>query len=161
MRRATSLACVLALLAGEGLARDLTRLDLDDASRIGTVIETDRVIKSQGEGAVRITTQGPVTICLGEVTGPQIEDAQLWYRAKVKSDLDGSAYLELWAHVGGGQYFSRGLNDRVSGKSDWKGIGTPFLFQKGQRPEKVRLNVVIDGKGTLWIDDIVLSEAPL
>jgi len=34
-------------------------------------------------------------------------------------------------------------------------------FQKGQRPDKVTLNLVINGKGTVWIDDVVLSKAPL
>ena len=90
-----------------------------------------------------------------------MENAKLLYNAKVKSDLDGSAYLELWAHVGGGQFFSKGMNDVVSQKTDWKIIQTPFLFQKGQRPDKVTLNLVINGKGTVWIDDIVLSKEPL
>jgi hypothetical protein len=36
-----------------------------------------------------------------------------------------------------------------------------FRFQKGQRPDKVTLNLAINGKGTVWIDDIVLSKEPL
>ncbi len=83
------------------------------------------------------------------------------YKAKVKSELDGVAFLEMWAHVGGGQYFSRGMDDPVRGKSDWKSIQTPFIFQKGQNPDKVALNLVINGKGTLWIDNEVLSKVPL
>jgi len=83
------------------------------------------------------------------------------YKAKVKSDLDGSAFLEMWVHVGGGRYFSRGMNDVVSQKTDWKLIQTPFIFQKGQRPDKVTLNLVINGKGAVWIDDIVLIQEPL
>lgn len=100
---------------------------------------------------------------LGELSGLDVDNARLVYRARVKADLEGSgaAYLELWAHVGGGQYFSRGLNDVVGRKSDWKTIGTPFMFQKGQRPDKVTLNLVINGKGTVWIDDVVLSREPL
>ena len=53
------------------------------------------------------------------------------------------------------------MNDAVSQKSDWKTIQTPFMFQKGQKPDKVTLNLVINGKGTVWIDDIVLSKEPL
>jgi hypothetical protein len=53
------------------------------------------------------------------------------------------------------------MNDSVQGKSDWKTIRTPFLFQKGQKPDKVTLNIVINGIGTVWIDDIVLSKEPL
>jgi len=90
-----------------------------------------------------------------------IENAMLMYKAKAKSKLDGVAFLEMWVHVGGGQYFSRGMNDPIKGKSDWKSIQTPFMFQKGQKPDKVTLNLVINGKGVVWIDDVVLSKAPL
>lgn len=63
--------------------------------------------------------------------------------------------------VGGNPYFSRGLNDRVKGKSEWKAISTQFIFQQGQKPELATLNLVINGKGTVWIDDIVLKKEPL
>jgi hypothetical protein len=90
-----------------------------------------------------------------------VEGATLVYKAKVKSDLDGTAFLEMWVNVAGGQYFSRGMNDTVSQKTNWKTIQTPFVFQKGQKPEKVTLNLVINGKGTVWIDDVVLSKERL
>jgi hypothetical protein len=45
--------------------------------------------------------------------------------------------------------------------TEWKIIQNPFLFQKGQRPEKVTLNLVMNGKGTVRIDEIVLSKQPL
>jgi hypothetical protein len=154
---------ILALLSLVGLshAEELRKLPLDDASVIGTTIQADTQVKAEGKGSIKITTQWPTTICLGEVARMDVENAKLVYKAKVKSDLDGTAFLEMWAHVGGGQYFSRGMTDVVSRKTDWKIIQTPFLFQKGQRPEKVTLNLVINGKGTVWIDDIVLSKEPL
>ena len=62
---------------------------------------------------------------------------------------------------GGGQCFSRGMYDVASRKTDWKIIQTPFLFKKGQRPEKVTLDLVINGKSTAWIDENVLSKEPL
>ncbi len=161
MKRTLPILALLTLIAGLARAEDLKKLSLDDASVIGTTIQTDTQVKAEGKGSIKITTQWPTTICLGEVASVDIENAKLVYKAKVKSDLDGTAFLELWAHVGGGQYFSRGMNDVVSRKTDWKIIQTPFSFQKGQRPEKVTLNLVINGKGTVWIDDIVLSKEPL
>ena len=161
MRQTLLIFSLLALVASSGYAEELKRLSLDDASAIGTTIQTDTQVKTEGKGSIKITTQWPTTICLGEVTGLNVENAKLLYKAKVKSDLDGSAFLELWAHVNGGQYFSRGMNDSVSQKTDWKLIQTPFFFQKGQRPDKVTLNLVINGKGTVWIDDIALSKEPL
>jgi len=161
MKRILMIFALLVIVASSSQAEDLRKLNLDDASAIGTTIQTDTQVKAEGRGSIKITTQWPTTICLGEVKGLNIEAAKLVYKAKVKSDLEGTAFLEMWAHVGGGQYFSKGMNDVVSKKTDWKIIQTPFLFQKGQQPDKVTLNVVINGKGTVWIDDIVLSREPL
>jgi len=156
------LSLVASLLLGSpALAQELKRISLDDPSAIGLQIQGDSAVKAEGKGSIRITTKWPTTVCLGEVSGPDIENAKLIYRSKVKSDLQGTAFLEMWAHVGGGQYFSRGMNDVVQGKSDWKTIQTPFMFQKGQKPTKVTLNIVINGSGTVWVDDIVLSKEPL
>jgi len=161
MKLILSIFALLALFVSSVYPEDLKKLNLDDASAIATTIQTDTQVKVEGKASIKITTQWPTTICLGEVTSLNVENAKLWYKAKVKSDLDGSAFLEMWAHVGGGQYFSRGMNDIVSGKTDWKMIQTPFVFQKGQRPDKVTLNLIINGKGTVWINDIVLSKEPL
>jgi hypothetical protein len=49
----------------------------------------------------------------------------------------------------------------IKGKSDWQTLQTPFVFQKGQQPDKVTLNLVVNGIGTVWIDDIILLKEPL
>jgi hypothetical protein len=158
----TLLALVILMWIGSpASAQELKRISLDDASTIGLKIQSDSGVKAEGNASIRITTKWPTTVCLAEVTGPDIQDARLVYRARVKSELQGTAFLEMWAQVGGGQYFSRGMNDAVQGKSSWKTIQTPFMFQKGQKPTKVTLNIVINGTGTVWIDDIVLSKEPL
>jgi hypothetical protein len=149
------------LISSPALAGELRRLSLDDASTIGLKIRTDSKIKVEGKSSVKIITLWPTTVCLGEAAGIDIENAKLVYAARVKSELEGAAFLEMWAHVGGGQYFSRGMNDTVKGKSDWKTIQTPFRFQKGQKPDKITLNIVINGQGTVWIDNIVLSKEAL
>ncbi len=156
-----SFVAAVSLPATSIRADDLKKLSLDDASVIGTIIQTDTQVKVEGKGSIKITTRWPTTICLGEVTGLDVENATLFYKAKVKSDLDGTAFLEMWVHTQSGQYFSRGMNDVVSQKTDWKTIQTPFVFQKGQKPDRATLNLVINGKGTVWIDDIVLSKERL
>jgi hypothetical protein len=160
MKQALLVFSLLGFFATAACAEDLKTLNLDDASAIGTSIQTDVDVKAEGKASIRITTRSPTTVCLGEVDGLDVENAKLLYKAKVKSDLDGVAFLEMWVQVGGGQYFSKGMNDVVSQKTDWKVIQTPFFFQKGQKPGKVTLNLVINGKGTVWIDDIVLSKEP-
>jgi hypothetical protein len=152
---------VLLLIGDPALAQDLKRISLDDTSALGLQIQSDSAMKAEGKASIKISTKWPTTVCLAEVTGPDIQNAKLVYKAKVKSDLQGTAFLEMWAHVGGGQYFSRGMNDPVQGKSDWKTIQTPFIFQMGQKPTRVTLNIVINAIGTVWVDDIVLSKEPL
>ncbi|MBU1109772.1 MAG: hypothetical protein KKB51_24030 [Candidatus Riflebacteria bacterium] len=161
MKRILMIVAMLALVSSLTHAEDLKTLNLDDASTIGMTIQADTQVKAEGKSSIKITTLWSTTICLGEITGLDVEDAILVYKAKVKSDLEGTAFLEMWSHVGGRQYFSRGMNDVIEQKTDWKIIQTPSVFQKGQKPDKVTLNVVINGKGTLWIDDIVLSKEPL
>jgi len=161
MKRVLAFLVFSTLLCSSAIAAELKKMSLDDASNLGTTIQTDLNVKTEGRASVRITTQFPTTVCLGEVNGLDVENARLIYKAKVKSDLAGAAYLEMWAHIGKGRYFSRGMNDPIKDKSDWKSIQTPFIFQKGQNPEKITLNLVINGRGTVWIDDVILTKVPL
>jgi hypothetical protein len=157
------LTLAVSVCVAEPNSVELRKVSLDDASTLGLKIETDTKVKVEGRASVKITTNWPTSICLGEVNDIDVENARLIYNAQVKSDLNdiGNAYLEMWAHVKGGKYFSRGLDSFVEGKSDWKKLHAPFLFKTGQKPDKVTLNVIINGRGTLWIDDIVLSKKPL
>lgn len=141
---------------------EIIKLALDNASLLGTTVSTDPTVKQEGNGSIRISTVWPTTICLGEVQGLDVENARIIYRARVKSEkLEGTAFLEIWCHVGGGQYFSKGMNSTVTGTMDWSTLQTPFFLQPGQRANKATLNIVINGKGTVWVDDVHLLKKPL
>jgi hypothetical protein len=120
-------------------------------------------ISSDGRGALRMTAAEPTTVQLFEVEDIDIENARLIYQARVRTeDVEGHVYLEMWCHFPGqGEFFSRGLQAALKGTTEWTAVETPFLLQKGQRPDRVKLNLVIDGKGTAWIDDIHLIKGPL
>jgi hypothetical protein len=91
-----------------------------------------------------------------------VENVKLVYQAKLRCEnLKGTAFLEMWCHVGDGQYFSRGMNSVVTGTTNWKTLQTPFFLQAGQKATNVTLNVVINGNGTVWVDDVRLLEEPL
>ncbi len=143
-------------------AAELGKLSLDSAASLGTTISTDTNVKLEGNGSVRISTSWPTTICLGELFGLDVENAMVVYQVRARCEqLEGQAFLEMWCHVGGGQYFSRGLDSIITGTSDWKTLRTPFILKAGQKAKKITLNIVINGKGTVWIDDARLSEQPL
>ncbi len=95
---------------------------------------------------------------LFEVADPQVEQCTLAYRASMKSeDLSGRAYLEMWCRLPGrGEFFSRGINQTLSGTTEWSSFEVPFRLKKGQRPDLIKLNVAVEGRGKLWVKDVEL-----
>jgi hypothetical protein len=93
-----------------------------------------------------------------------IENARLIYQARLRTEnVKGQVYLEMWCHFPGiGEFFSRGLQTPLTGTTDWITEETQFFLKKGEKPDYVKLNLVIKGKGTAWwIDDIRLLKGPL
>jgi hypothetical protein len=115
------------------------------------------------DGGWRIEARANRTVALFEIANPGVEDCTLSYRARLKTaNLQGRAYLEMWCGLRGqGQFFSRGLFNPVSGTTDWASYETPFFLKKGERPDLIKLNLVIEGKGTVWIKDVEVTRAPL
>src|SRR5262249_30965006 len=124
-------------------------------------ISRDGVEKDQG--GWRIEAKQPRTVRLFEVGRPGVEECLLIYRARMKTaNLKGRAFLEMWCAMPGGlEFFSKGLLNPVSGSTDWATYEIPFCLEKGQKPESIKLNVTIEGTGTLWINDITLRKSPL
>ena len=127
-------------------------------------VSIDRQISSDGNGSLRIETTESTTIRLFETGALDVENARLIYQAKVRTEnVSGQVYLEMWCHLPGkGEYFSKGLESPVTGTTNWTTLETPFFLKKGQKPDNVKLNLVINGHGTVWIDDIrLMMNAPL
>ena len=60
-----------------------------------------------------------------------------------------------------GEYFSKDLQTPVRGNTDWSTEETLFILPEGKKPDRVRLNIVVEGSGTVWVDDIQLLKGPL
>jgi hypothetical protein len=127
-----------------------------------TQTRLDNLISSDGGGSLRIDADGPATIRLYELRNLDIEDARLIYRARLRTEnVQGRAYLEMWCVSPQGEFFSRDLDSPLTGTNEWTTEETPFFIQKGQHADGVKLNLVMEGSGTVWIDDIRLLEGPL
>ena len=75
--------------------------------------------------------------------------------------MDGQVYLEMLCHFPDrGEIFSRGIQSPLASTTDWTTVETPFFLKRGERPDFVKLNLVINGKGTVWIDDVRLFKGP-
>ena len=74
----------------------------------------------------------------------------------------GGAYLEMWCRLPGeGEYFSKGLDQKVKGTVDWSSYEIPFRLDEGQRPDLIRLNIAFDGPGTVRLRNVELLRTPL
>ena len=146
-------------------AIELRRFELNDTTGLITQsgIELDKNISSDGNCSLRIEAASPTTIRLFETDKIDIENARLIYQAKVRTEnAEGQVYLEMLCHFPGqGEFFSKGLMSPLTGTTEWTTLETPFLLKKGQNPDNIKLNLVIDGRGTAWIDDIRLLKGTL
>ena len=103
------------------------------------------------------------TVRLFELEGVQLDQCLLAYRASMKSEaVSGRAYLEMWCGLPGrGEFFSKGLQQAITGTTDWTSCEIPFRLKRGQRAERLKLNVIIEGGGKVWLKDIQLLKTPL
>jgi len=173
IRRIFFLSLLLSLLAAAcsqsptppGPATELQRYPLDSLEGVLTQsgVELDAATSSDGKGSLKITASGPTTVRLFETGDVDVENARLLYQAKLRTEgVDGQVYLEMWCHFAGqGEFFSRSLESPLTGTTDWVTEETPFFLQAGQNPDNVKLNLVINGTGTVWVDDIRLLAGSL
>jgi hypothetical protein len=159
-----SLVALCALAAGCGDAPPVVELatyplDTLDGVITRNDVAIDTTTKWEGAGSLRITAEEPMTVRLFETGDLDVEDARLLYAAQLRTeDVDGAVYLEMWCHFAGqGEYFSRAIGSALSGTQDWTMQETPFILQPGQNPDLIRLNLVIDGTGVVWIDSLRLT----
>ena len=168
--RPASLMCVLALCAAGACSRapkivsELARFELDSLEGViaESNVSVDSTVSSDGTASLKITAAEPTTVRLFELGDLDVENAKIVYRAMLRSrKLSGKAYLEMWVHFkDGGEYFSRGLDRTISGTTNWTTMEIMFILEKGQNPDNVKLNLVIEGEGTVWIDDILVLKGP-
>jgi hypothetical protein len=150
----------------EGAAvTELEAFALDDLKGLITQsgVSVDKTVSSDGNSSLRIDATEPTTIHLFETGDIDVEKARLIYQAKVRTrNMQGQVYLEMWCHFPGkGEFFSKGLMNPLTGTTDWTTLETLFFLKEGENPNNVKLNLVITGKGTVWIDDIRLLKGKL
>jgi hypothetical protein len=83
------------------------------------------------------------------------------------ADVQGVGFLEMWTYYAdGGMYFSRTLGDsgpmgKLTGSSDWREVVLPFKGPPDTVPIKITVALVLEGKGTVWLEPFTLSAAPI
>ncbi len=143
---------------------ELKRFPMDSLdgiiTRSGAELDTDN--SSDGKGSLRVIAKGPETIRLFEVNDLDAEDGRLIYQAKLRAKgLAGQTYLELRCHFPDGEeVLSTDAQVILTGTTGWVTSQTSCFVKKGERPDVIKLNLVINGRGTVWIDDVRLMKGP-
>lgn len=81
-------------------------------------------------------------------------------RAKVKTDLPDGASVQLWLRVDGdwkkrADCFDNMFENRIKGISEWAShVVTVSVPEKSQ---KIMYGVLLNGTGTVWLDEIVIE----
>ena len=161
--------CAILLLFGCRTQRDEVHeikhypLDTLDGIITRSGITLDREISSDRRGSLRITATSPTTVLLYQTGDISVDNARLIYQAKLRTaGVKGQVYLEMWCHFPGkGEFFSRALHAPLTGTTEWTSQETPFFLKEGDDPDDIKLNLVVNGTGTVWIDDVRLIKGPL
>ncbi len=134
---------------------------------IRTFSVNDRIIAQDGvridADTIRIESTEGRTVRLYDVKDPSVHHCIVTYRVKMKAEkVEGRAFLEMWCSFPGrGEFFSKGLHQPISGTSDWSRFEIPFYLKRGQTPDLIKLNLVVEGRGVVWMKDIELLSTPL
>lgn len=144
---------------------ELAHFPLDaGAVPAGSDATFDAQVSQDGGGSLRVETQRGGRLRLYELDDLGPVQGRLVYTGFLRSqDLRGMAFLEMWCRPAeGNPAFVRGLPRSVAGTSDWTpqeiGFSKPDLCRN---PVSIELNVVIQGSGTVWIDDLRLWSVPV
>jgi hypothetical protein len=162
----TTLLCV-SLLAGEEALQEISWAALKAGGKLaaGEVLAKDDAIKAE---PLKVENDGAAakTITILTLDKPGITQAQYAIVGQVKyEDVAGQGCLELWSHFADGSaFFSRALAQQgplqaLSGTSGWRAFALPFDATGGAgMPSKLVLNVVLPGKGTVWLSPVKLVQ---
>lgn len=126
-------------------------------------------IDPESENALLVNSDGKKEIELFDIEGTGLGDKKLTYSAVMRTkdlmstdDTRGIAYLELTVlFPDGEELVARGPRVPLSGTTEWRSAETVLYVDKGGDPQNVSLDLIVDGAGKVWLQDLRLSTRPL
>jgi len=123
-------------------------------------VELDTQVSHDGHGSWRITADDPQVVKLVKVTKINLTQPQLRSTAWVRTDQGtGYVYFEVRCRFANNETFARTLGQSLSSPPKWKQMNTQLTFKQSQKPTSIELNLIINGQGTVWVDDVHLFQA--
>jgi hypothetical protein len=112
-----------------------------------------------------VADEGGLTRALARLDAPGVGAPAYLVRGRVRTDgVVGIGYLELWSDLGAkGRFFSRTLGSagpmqNLAGTQDWRAFALPFMLGDAPAPEALELNVVLPGRGEVFVDGVELVQ---
>lgn len=157
--------CVTGSAAAQSPASDYRWEELQRQSRIsaGTVLPPE-----SGQSFHRLKIDGSTGQTRATVLtleSPRLSSSRYVLSGQVRYEgVERTGYLEMWNYFpGGGQYFTRTLADggpmmKLQGTSGWRPFALPFGATGAARPSRLVVNVVLEGRGTVYLSDLTLQD---
>ena len=110
------------------------------------------------------STSNPTTVTILSIENPVVGTRyQLDGRVRYEN-VSGTGYLEMWSYFpSGAQYFSRTLAEegpmmRLRGTASWRPFILPFDATGAPRPTRLVVNVVLPGRGIVYLGPMELND---
>ena len=114
---------------------------------------------------VESATSTPSRVTVLTIEAPPITGPRYVLSGQVRSEgVEGTAYLEMWSYFpGGGRSFTRTLGDegpmmKLRGTAGWRAFALPFDATGAPHPARLVVNVVLDGRGTVFLSGLTLGD---
>jgi hypothetical protein len=118
------------------------------------------------------TISQPKTFRILSLTAPGVASPVYGISGNLKyENIEGTGYLEMLSHFADGKtYFTKtmapvGPLQSIRGSSDWRQFDLPFYVRDesgwlADRPERLEVNLVLQGKGTVHLQPMTLHQSP-
>ncbi|CAN5160261.1 hypothetical protein BH23VER1_BH23VER1_03370 [soil metagenome] len=111
---------------------------------------------------VRRETGTTEPLGIAALAAPPVTEPRYLVAGEVRYE-DATGYLEMWNVFGDERYFTRTLGEtgpmaKLAGTSDWRPFMLPFNADPGMRPDRLEINVVLPGGGTVELRGLKLYQ---
>lgn len=100
---------------------------------------------------------------LFDVELPNIQQCMISFRFLIHTvDLKAAVYQHMWCRIPEkGQFFSQGIDHKISGTNDWMPVEIPFYLEKGQIADLLHLSLAFEGAGIVQLKEIEVTSTPV
>ena len=119
-------------------------------------IVTGKYVDYDNNGIVSIKPGAPKRLKIYETKSILLNNGNmLLYQLDIKTEgLNGKVYPQISGVINGITKVSDSYSENITGTSDWKTITAPLLVLNSKSVNNLILNLIIEGKGNIWVKNI-------